>query len=187
MKNITLTEKEILQEEILIEDAKLDSKRFKPLYEKYYIIIFRFIYNKVDDKETAADLTSHVFLNALLHISKYQHKKLPFSAWLYKIASNEIMQYYRKAKKERIIFITEELVSNLAEDQETLNPEILKTKLEAAMQHLEYQEMEILQLRFYENLSFKEIGHIFNITENYAKVKTYRLLEKIKKSMANTY
>lgn len=184
MKNLILTEKEILQEELLIEDAKHDSQYFKPLYEKYYNPIFRFVYNKVEGKDTAADITSHVFLKALLTIHQYQFKKLPFSAWLYRVAHNEVMQYYRKSKKELVVHISEDLILNLAEDSDSVDSEVLKTKLEKAMENLDYEELEIIQLRFYQGLSFKEIGHIFNITENYSKVKTYRILEKIKKNIS---
>lgn len=184
MKNLILTEKEILEEELLIENAKRDASQFKPLYEKYYISIFRFIYNKIDNKHISADITSLVFLKALQNISKYQHKNLPLSAWLYKISYNEVMQYFRKSKKEKVIFISEDLIFNLAEDTESTEREILCAKLETALEELEYQEIEIIQLRFHEGLSFKEIGHILNISENYAKVKTYRLLDKIKKKIS---
>ncbi len=184
MKTLVLTEKEILKEEILIEDAKSDSQYFKPLYEKYFNPIFRFVFEKVEGKDTAADITSHVFLKALLNLQNYQNKKLPFSAWLYRIAHNEVMQYYRKTKKERVIYISEDLVKNLAEETDFIDPEILKIKLDNALENLDYQEVEMIQLRFYQGLSFKEIGLIYNITENYSKVKTYRILDKIKKRIS---
>lgn len=181
-----MTEKQIVQEESIIEAAKKESNKFKPLYEKYYVVIFRFVYNKVEEKETAADITSHVFLKALLNLHKYQHKNLPFSSWLYRIAHNEVMQYYRKAKKEKVVYISEDLVLNLTEDPETLDPELLKIKLESALAALEYKEIEMIQLRFYEGLPFKDIGQILNISENNAKVKIYRLLDKIKKKLSQS-
>lgn len=184
MENLVLSEKEILLEEILIDEAKENPQRFRPLYEKYYNKIFRFIYSKVEGKEESADLTSQVFLKALLHLPNYQHRNLPFSSWLYRIAYNEVLQYFRKVKKESVIHINENFLLNLAEEVDATDLENLKIHLETTLQDLKIEELEIIQLRFYQALSFKEIGLILNISENNAKVKTYRLLEKIRKKIS---
>ena len=80
----------VLDELACINMAKQDPTKFKPLYEKYYEKIFRFIYSRIEDKKLAYDITADVFYKSLLKISTYQDQRTPFSSWLYRIARNEL-------------------------------------------------------------------------------------------------
>ncbi len=170
----------MLNEEELIKRAKLNSEDFKPLYERYYKKIFKFIFRKLDNKDETADITSLVFIKALVNINNYQTRSLPFSAWLYRIAHNEVMLYFRKVKKERTVYISEEMLFRISEETDEHDLEYLKLKLKKIIEHLNAGELEMIELRFYEGLSFYQIGMILNITENNAKVKMHRILEKIR-------
>lgn len=171
------------QEERQINDAKRNPKAFEVLYDTHYKTIYLFIYHRIYDKEVTADLTSQVFLKALINIKNYQYKNVPFSAWLMRIASNEVGQYYRKTKKMRCISINDTMIEQIGEEVENSDIENLTNKLLSAIQKLQEDAVKLLEMRFYEQRSFKEIGHILNITENYAKVKTYRVLDKLKSAM----
>lgn len=173
----------MIQEERQIKEAQKNPKAFKVLYDAHYKTIFLFIYHRVHDKEITADLTSQVFLKALINLKNYQYKNVPFSAWLMRIASNEVGQYYRKTKKMRCISINDVMIEQIVEEVDTSDLENLTNKLLSAIQKLQEDAVKILELRFYEKRSFKEIGQILNITENYAKVKTYRVLDKLKTAM----
>ena len=61
-----------------IEAAKLNPARFDVLYEKYYKPIFVFVYRRTENEDLCADITSMVFLKALVNIKKYQFKGVPF-------------------------------------------------------------------------------------------------------------
>jgi len=185
LKEFTIvSEEEVLNEEKIIEASQSDPAQFRVLYEKYYRAIFLFIYHKVDHKETAADLSSQTFLKALQHINRYEYRKLPFSAWLYRIATNETMQFFRKNKKVRKVMIDDTLLSELQEPEAPPDLEKLKMRLVKVIDTLKIDEVQLIELRFYEKKSFKEIGYILDITENNAKVKTYRLVEKLRKKMS---
>ena len=184
LKHFTkVPEEGIQQEEKVIEASRSDPEQFRGLYEKYYKAVFLFIFHKVDQKETAADLTSQTFLKALQHIATYEHRRLPFSAWLYRIANNETMQYFRKTKRIRKVVIDETLLSELQDREEAPDLETMKIQLVKAIDTLPVEDIQLIELRFFEKKSFREIGFILDITENYAKVKTYRLLEKLKKML----
>ncbi len=183
MNTQPIAQEQITEEEKLIGEAKRNPERFRVLYERYFKTIFLFIHRKVDDRETTADLTSQVFLKALLHLPGYQSQGLPFSSWLYRIATNEVMQYYRNTKHVRKILIDDEVLSRLHEETEEPEPEMLKTKLEAILPQLSLHEIQLIELRFYEAKSFREIGFILNITENTAKVRSHRVVEKIRRKM----
>ncbi len=176
--------RDLKSEQEIINMAKKDSRCFAPIYEKYHDSIFRFIYQRMNNENDASDLTSVVFLKALLNLKKYNHRGFPFSSWLYKIALNEVNQYYRKTKKQRVINIEDkDIVDIIEETHESYNKE-KEEKLLKVMAILPEEKLLLIEMRFFEKRSFKEIAEVLNITENNAKVRTYRVLEEMKKNMS---
>lgn len=170
------------QEKELIEKAKKNSKDFEEVYNVHFQRIYLFIYKRVGDKHIVSDLTSQVFLNALTSLKKYEHKGVPFSSWLFKIAINELNYYYRKSSKQRVVVLTDAIAEQVQEEA-GLNLEDVFNQLSKALQSLKKEALELIELRFFEKRSFKEIGTILEVTENNAKVKTYRVLDQLKKEM----
>lgn len=174
--------KDAIEEEwLLIQAAQKNPSRFGTLYDRYYEQIFRFIYLRTADVDLCADICAETFVKALNKIYTYSYKGVPFSAWLYTIASNEIKQYYRKANKNPVVTIEDNFINNIKEEidnQEEL--EINLSLLKSVINQLSRNEVEMVEMRFYEERSFKEIGHILNITENNAKVKMHRIVLKMK-------
>ncbi|HXB40494.1 MAG TPA: sigma-70 family RNA polymerase sigma factor [Bacteroidia bacterium] len=165
-------------EEKQIEEAKKNPQSFEPLYKKYYERILRFVYKRMENLDDTREITSSVFIKALSNISKYTYRGHPFSSWLYRIALNEITQFYRDANKMRVISIDTYGISRVADEtgkDRDLNPVLAK-----AMQHLSEEEVLLLELRFFEDKAFAEVGAILDITENNAKVKTYRVIDKLR-------
>jgi len=175
--------REVKSEKELINLAKKNSKYFEPIYKKYHEQIFRFVYQRLNNEDDAADITSQVFLKALLNLEKYEFRGFPFSSWLYRIALNEVNQHYRKTKNKRSVNLEEEHLKDIAEESgNTFNQE-KREKLLTTLTNLEEQKLILIEMRFFEKRSFKEIGRVLNITENNAKVRTYRVLEEMKKIM----
>ncbi len=166
---------------LLIKQAQVDPARFGPLYDRYYKPVFLFVYRRTDDEELTADLTSQVFLKAITYLPKYQYKGLPFSAWLFRIAVNEMNMFFRKNKNRRSLSIEEDGMERMAEEIEDGEKEEKIEELLKGIQGLALEEVQYIELRFFEDRSFKEIAIIMDITENNAKVRTYRILDKIKK------
>lgn len=177
------TKQEILSELEVIEKAKNNPEAFRALYDTYYREIFTFIYKRVNEEEITADIASQVFVKAMIKIKSYRFKGVPFSAWLYRIASNEVNQYFRKTKANRTISLEESGLHRLKDevDDDAGQHEEQRSLLLKALQYLNEKEVQLLELRFFEDRPFKEVAVILNITETNAKVKTYRLIEKVKK------
>ena len=173
---------ELKDEESLILKSQADSEAFRPLYEKYFKRIFLFVHHRVGDKSLTADITSQVFLKALLNINKFSFRGLPFSSWLFRIALNECNDFFRKNKRYRLVTMEEGMVDHLYEEltAET-RLEDLRQQLPSILQKLSVNELQIIELRFFEQRPFKEVGDILGISETYAKVRVYRILEKMKK------
>lgn len=178
----TLTQQAIQDEWTEVQAAQKEPAKFRVLYSRYYEPIFRFVYKRTADESRAGDICSQVFMKAMQKLHKYTFKGVPFSAWLFRIASNEVAQYYRKNAKNRVVVLEERTAANLEdefEDKGELNINI--SVLKEVIQDLKPKEVEILELRFFEKRPFKEIADILDITENNAKVRMYRLLQKMKK------
>jgi RNA polymerase sigma-70 factor (ECF subfamily) len=164
-----------------IEQAKLDPQKFGRLYNAYYDPIYRYVCQKVTCVEQAADITSQVFFKAFCNLHKYQFKGVPFSAWLYRIAKSEIYQSFRDQAKlqhsdfESINFALFFESYNEDDTEENLD------KLKLCLGNLKQDELKLITLRFFDGLSFKEIGEMLKINENNAKVKCFRSLSKLKK------
>ena len=180
-KSFHKSKEEINSELAQIHAAKSNPDDFAPLYDKYYKPIFLFIFRRTENEDLTADLTQHVFISAMINIKRYQFKGVPLSAWLYRIALNEISMYFRKSKKERTVSVELADLKNIFETaEESENEEKIK-KLMAVLGKIKPDEMQIVELRFFEQHSFAEVAEILEITENNAKVKLYRVLDKLKK------
>lgn len=166
-----------------IQAAQKDAAAFRPLYERYYEQIFRFVYRRTSDEALSADLCSQVFLKAMQKIHTYTFKGVPFSAWLYRIASNEVTQHYRNSQKNRVVSIREASLEEMTEEIDDFDYEKQRNTLLTALNKLPQDDMQIIELRFFEQRSFKEVGQILGITENNAKTRTYRVLAKIKRNV----
>jgi RNA polymerase sigma-70 factor (ECF subfamily) len=135
----------------------------------------------MDDSETAFDVTSQVFLKALNNIHKYEYRGVPFASWLYRIAKSELYQSFRDKKARKTVNVESfqlfELIEDLEEDKTIENRGVLLN----IIKDLDESEIEMVELRFFEKRSFREIGEILSVTENNAKVKAHRIVKKMKK------
>ena len=175
------TVEEIEEEFAIILKAQKNPEHFGPIYERYYDQIFIFINKRVINEELTAELTALTFYQCLKNLKKFEFRKVPFSAWLYRIASNEVNMFFRKQKKlQRSVSIQDYHIDMLAEElntEEGIDKQALVVKL---LESLQPEELQFLELRFFEGRSFREVGQILDMTEGNAKVKTYRILKKMK-------
>lgn len=175
---------EQLDEELRqIKAAQSNPQAFASLYEKYYLKVFRYVFQRVEGEGTAADVTSVVFSKALFNISKYQFRGVPFSAWLFRVAQNELNQLFRQNKLQKVVNIPTENLPQIAEDTGEEGLEERIEGLKNAMKYLSEDELELLEHRYFENRSYKEMSEILDMEENNARVKTFRVIQKLKSLM----
>jgi RNA polymerase sigma-70 factor (ECF subfamily) len=168
-----------------IKKTKEKPAFFSPLYKKYHSKIYSYVYQRMDDQDLANDITSQIFVKAIKNIHKYNDYGVPFASWLYRIAKSEVYQYFRDNKASRFVNIDSIQITEIVEDFEEQYSEFEKQKLLTALKSIKEKDMELLELRFFEKRSHKEIGEILNITENNAKIKCFRALEKLKTNYHN--
>ncbi len=165
---------------LIIQAAQRDIRFFRELYQRHFKTIFRFVLVRTgNDEDLTADLTQQAFVKAMANITRYENRGVPFVAWLYRIALNEINLHYRNSTKARTVSIDETIVKSFIEE---IDEDYSEIKLQALKQTLSEQDEEVVQLiemRFFEKRSFKELGEILGITESNAKVKVHRILKKL--------
>lgn len=175
------TNSRLMEELDWVQRAKDDPAHFAPLYRKYYEQIFRYVYQRMDDEDMAADVTSQVFLKAIKNLHKFEFRGVPFVSWLYRIAKSELYQAFRDSKADRTVNIDSVQICEFIEEFDQSETEMNRARLLKCLSLMKEEDMQLLELRFFERRSFKEIGEILEITENNAKVKSFRSLEKLKK------
>ena len=153
---------------------------FEEVYSKYYNSVYRYLITITKDINMAEEITQETFYKALKNIDKF-NPDLKMLTWLCEIAKNTYYSYCKKYKKIC------ELDKNMLDDEETIiekvidseqNLEILKI-----LHSLEEPYKEVFTLRIYGELSFKQIGEIFDKNENWARVTYYRSKLKIKENL----
>ena len=153
---------------------------FEKIYAKYYQSIYRYLLSLTKNSHIAEEITQETFYKALKNINKY-NKEYKMLTWLCNIAKNT---YYSSYKKNKIltnltedIFDTEnDIITNIINTE--TNEELLKI-----IHRLAEPYKEVFTLRIYGELSFKQIGSIFNKTESWARVTFYRSKIKIKENI----
>lgn len=166
------------EERQLIEDAKHSLAAFDKLYEMYLPKIYAYILNRTGKKHIAEDITSDTFLKAIKNIGSYKDKGYTFGPWLYRIAHNTLVDYFRKNKH---LNIWEELD---AKDDTNLDTEVIeseeRTIMLKAVAQLPEQYQEIISLKYFEELSNDEIAEILDCKKQNVALKTHRALNSLK-------
>ena len=171
-----------LPESEIIALAKKKSRYFGVLYDRYFDQIFRFVFKRLGGMEdTAGDLTQQTFIKAMANLDRYEDRGLPFSSWLYRIAQNEVSMFFRQEKKNYSVSIDENRLMDMAGEAKISSYMSMneQEKLVSVINELKQEHQDLIELRFFQSMSFKEIAEIYDITEANAKMRTYRILEKI--------
>lgn len=181
--NYHKTGAQINSEYKIVEATKKDRSQFKFIYNKYYEIVFRFLYQRIGDDSVTTEVTSEVFYKVLNNIDRYEFRGLPFSSWLLRIAHNETIKYYRKINKSRLVRLETKHLFNLTSEEKEQHKEDLIPLLLQVLKELKIGDLQLIEMRFFENRPFKEIAEILDKKESAVKMKVYRILEKLKVSL----
>ena len=121
-----------------------------------------------------------VFVKAILNLPKYEYRGIPFSSWLFRIAKSELYQAFRDKKAQRTVSIDSMQLGKVMEEFQIDETEHKREVLLKILPMLKENQLQLIEMRFFEKRSFREIGEILGLTENNAKVKTFRALLKLK-------
>ena len=173
------------EEESLVRRAQQrDEEAFAQLYEQHFDRIYRYVTIKIGDQTEAEDLTQQVFIKALHSISSFRWKGVPFSAWLFRIAHNQVVDYLRKKGK----YTTTPLLDSLASDSG--NPQLLTEQrldieqLLSATKQLTKAQREVISLRFASELPIAQTAKIMGKSEGAVKALQHSAIVALRKVLS---
>ncbi len=170
---------------LIVQAATEDISKFGVIYKKHYTEVYRFIFRRVCDTDLSFDLCSVVFLKAMENIKGYRYTGKPIIAWLYRIALNEIYMMHRKRKVELVYHIDVNDLENIGSDIEDQDREGLENKLLDAIKKLDQEEMELIEMRYFEKQPVSMIAEVLNVSPNYISVRLFRILGKLKRVLTS--
>lgn len=176
---------QVQDERKLIQRAKEYAPgAFAEIYERYYQKIYNYIYYRVSDGAMAEDLCSEVFVKALEAIDSYTFQGVPFSAWLYRIASNLVIDHYRRQPSQPEVSL-EDSRPLVADENPGVNLERYFThqELRQALQGLTSDQQQVIILKFVDGLSNNEVAQILGKTEGAVKSLQHRALASLGRLM----
>lgn len=160
-----------------------DAQAFAQLYDAYVQKLYRYVYFRTHHKETAEDLTSLIFLKAFEEMKSFNAAKGNFSAWIYRIAHNAVIDHYRARKSAEPI---EDVWDALRDHQDLPRDLDVKAKLRDIEKHLSAlpaTQREILILRIWDGYSYKEIAEMTGKTEAACKMTASRALKVLRETV----
>jgi len=175
----------VQDEESLVRRAKQrDQKAFAELYEEHFDKIYRYVTLRIGDKMEAEDITQQVFLRALQSISSFKWKGVPFTAWLFRIAHNQIVDYLRKKKRQMATLLDESLVKSISSDS---NPQLLAERrldieqLLLTTKRLTEAQREVISLRFAGELSIAQVAKTMGKSQGAVKALQHSAIITLRK------
>jgi RNA polymerase sigma-70 factor (ECF subfamily) len=171
---------QIADDRLLVEAAQADLSKFDVLYELHFDRIYSFMVSRVHDRTIAEDLTSEVFHKALANLPNYQWRGTPFAAWLFRIASNAIIDHFKRSAREPH-----------ADEREhpPAQPDLSSTDLDFIERHVHFLglveqlpaiQRRVLSERFIDERSIREIAQRLSKTEGAIKQLQFRALQTLR-------
>jgi RNA polymerase sigma-70 factor, ECF subfamily len=158
---------------------------FEPLYKRHFQAIYLYIRKSIGNADVASDITSDVFYLALVNLKDFKATSLGIKPWLYKIALNQLRMHFRKSKKSMYLPLQEEHLNSFVSLDQKIELNEMRRILSQQLSLLSEEEQEFIQLRFIAECSFRELGIILNISEDAAKMRMSRLLDRLKRNFPN--
>lgn len=170
-------------ERALIEAAQQDPSRFAELYELNFARVYAYIAKRVGERSIAEELTSHVFHQALANLGKFKWRGAPFASWLFRIASNSIVDRAQRLQREAL-----QETSLKSTDLSRAEPDLEQVERIARVYQLidklPWDQRYVIRLRFAEEKSISEVAKQLSRSEGAIKQLQFRALQSLRARMS---
>ena len=172
-------------EESLVRRAKQrDEEAFTQLYEEYFDKIYRYVTLRIGDRMEAEDITQQVFLNAIKAISSFRWKGAPLSAWLFRIAHNQVVDYLRKKAKRATVVFEESLLTSDDDPQLMFEYKLDIERLVSATKKLTPAQQEVISLRFAGEMSVARVAEVMGKSEGAVKALQHSAIVALRRVLS---
>jgi len=156
---------------------------FAELYERYFDKIYRYCLMKTGDKAEAEDMAQQVFLKAAKSISSFRWRNVPFSAWLYRIAHNQLVDYLRKKSRQQSVPLDEAVAVSDSNPQKTAELKMDIRQMIKATGRLTEAQREVISLRFAGELPIARVAEIMGRSQGAVKALQHSAIVALRKTM----
>ena len=168
----------------LIQQAQADPEQFRLLYRQYFPRVYAYVAYRVGRKQDTEDVVSEIFVNVIKAFPKFDYRgDGSFTAWLFRIAHNQVAQFYRQNHQQQTIPLDElpEIESRgLSPDGLVLQKERF-AELRELINELSGRRQEVLTLRFFGGLRNQEIAEVLGLDERTVASHLSRAIQDLKK------
>jgi RNA polymerase sigma-70 factor (ECF subfamily) len=172
------------ERQLVLQAQAGNAEAFGQLYDAYMERIYRFVYFRVEDQQTAEDLTSQVFLRAWNNLDRFRLGRTPYLAWLYTIAHNAVIDHYRTRKVTTALEDVRLSQPDYAEVVENdIDFAVEMNSIKSAMQTLTDDQQQVLTLKFIEGMSNDEIARHLGKREGAVRALQMRGLRALAKQL----
>lgn len=154
------------------------------IYEAYFVRVYRFVYYRVSHRETAEDITEDTFIKAFSGLKNLE-KVQAFEGWLFQIARNLVIDYYRKKKQLVPLDAVENTLEYETNVVEIINLQIEQSILIKLLKELNDEQQTVIKMKFLEELDNSTIAQILNKTEGAIRVIQHRAISRLKELFDN--
>ena len=175
-----------MQEELdLVQRARQgEQEAFAQLYESHFDKIYRYVVLKIRNQAEAEDMTQQVFIKAYESIGSYQSQGVPFTAWLFRIAHNQMVDYVRKQSKKQTVPLDESLqIKDDSDVEHEVEVKIEMEKVVLATAKLTKAQREVISLRFAGGLSITEAAKTMRKSEGAIKALQHSAILALRKTL----
>ena len=172
-------------ERALIEAAQRDRGRFADLYEANFERVYAYVIRRVRDRDEAQDITSDVFHLALKSLPRFEWRGVPFAAWLYRIAANEIADRSKSLARRRAFFLFQESDAGV-EDASSIDDAERRGRLFKLVERLPRDQSRVIVMRFAEDKSIPEIATALGRSEGSVKQLQFRAMQNLRVRLGDT-
>ncbi len=158
-----------------------DKEAFTELYETYFGKLYRYVVVRIGNRAEAEDMTQQVFVKAYKSISSYRWRGVPFSAWLFRIAHNLIVDFFRKESKRPTVPLEESLVASDDNVQKVVERRLDVERVMAATRQLTAAQREVISLRFAGGLAIAEAARVMGKSEGAVKALQHSAIAALRR------
>jgi RNA polymerase sigma-70 factor (ECF subfamily) len=169
------------EEELLVRAKSYDRVAIGELYDRYADKIYGYLYKRVGNAQIAEDLTGDVFVKVLEAIEQQRSWKISFRAWLYRIAHNTVVDYYRSRKSDIQEEIDERTESPVENPSAVVAEAWSHRELRVAMRELTDSQQQVLILRFSEGMKSREVAEVLGKSVGAVEALQHRALASLKR------
>jgi RNA polymerase sigma-70 factor, ECF subfamily len=171
----------------LVERAQSgDPEAIGLLYDRHHTRIFRYVRARIFDTHLAQDLTGEVFLQMVAHLADYRVTAVPFSAWLYRIAHNHVVNHIGR-KENQFQHLPLVYAGNLSRKEENparlVEEQMVLEAVQQALERIDEIQREVIILRFWLGYSLKEVADMLDKTVAAVKAHQHRGLLALEMEM----